>query len=125
MDLSQDQMDTSVFNESTTLNDTTINQTDTTISTTLSSQKQVISKNQIKVSSNYFDTNDILSMNERVPCSIEQDLFKMGYLDQSTEDEHLAKGTKLELPLWFAKEFHSEQVKLIKLESPKGSLSFI
>lgn len=123
MDSSQEQMDTSVFNESSTHNVTNLsmsNQNDTTLSS--STSQRPTTKNQIKVPENYFDIDDILALNERIPCQIEQDLFKMGYLDPSTDDEHLAKGTKLELPLWFAKEFHSEQIKLIKVEAPKGKI---
>lgn len=115
----QDQVDTSSLNQSTMQNDTSLlnttsgTQNDTTISS------RPVGKS-IKVASNYFDIDDILSMSERVPCRIEQDLVKMGYLDQSTDDEHLARGTKLELPLWFAREFHSEQIKVLKIEAPKG-----
>ena len=126
MDLSQEQMDTSVLNDSTVQHNSTSLSTTYQSDTTLSSatSQRPVAKNQIRVPANYFDLDDILAMNERVPCQVEQDLFKMGYLDQSTDDEHLPKGTKLELPIWFAKEFHSEQVKVLKIDAPKGDFRF-
>ena len=124
MDLSQEEMDTSVLNDSTVQhNSTSLSatfQNDTTLSSATS--QRPAAKNNLRVPANYFDLDDILALNERVPCQVEQDLFKMGYLDQSTDDEHLPKGTKLELPIWFAKEFHSEQVKVLKIDAPKGEL---
>ena len=127
MDLSQEQMDTSVLNDSSAQhNSTSLSSTfqnDTTLSSATS--QRPVAKNHIRVPANYFDLADILALNERVPCQVDQDLFKMGYLDQSTDDEHLPKGTKLELPIWFAREFHSEQVKVLKIDAPKGDSIFI
>ena len=130
MDTSQDQMDISILNDTQnntqnyTHDETTFSttQNETTLNTTLS-HKPI--RDSIKLPSNYLNIDDILSMNERVPCIVEQDLIKMGYLDQSTDDEHLIKGTKLELPLWFAKEFFSKQVNVIKVDTPIGKTEII
>lgn len=121
MDTSQEQMDVSNLNDtlSTNQNDTlSTTQNDTTLNTTVS-QKPIVRKS-VKLPSNYFDINDILSMNERVTCTIEQDLVKMGYLDPSTDNEHLLKGSKLELPIWLAQEFYNSKIKVLKVETPLG-----
>jgi GINS complex subunit 3 len=61
-------------------------------------------------SPDYFSLTDILAEQERVPVVTNTDLAKLGFLDPSTSSRSgtLAKGTKLELPLWMAKSLKSK-----------------
>jgi len=66
----------------------------------------------------YFDVKDILSLSQRVSTTFLQTMPNLGFLDPSADCEDIVKGTKLELPLWLAKDLHSES--FIDINVPKG-----
>ncbi|KAJ9579612.1 hypothetical protein L9F63_004691 [Diploptera punctata] len=49
---------------------------------------------------NYFSIDDIFATQERLPCKFLVPVHRLGFLDPSSENEDLAEGTSLELPLW-------------------------
>ncbi|KAI5709813.1 hypothetical protein M8J76_015966 [Diaphorina citri] len=57
--------------------------------------------------SHYFSLESILVTQERVPCVFQQTIKQAGFLDPSSQSEDLEAGTKLDLPYWTAKMFHS------------------
>ncbi|GFY66104.1 DNA replication complex GINS protein PSF3 [Trichonephila inaurata madagascariensis] len=65
----------------------------------------------------YFSIDDILATNERIPCKFEVDVNKLGFLDPSSGNQDLAKGTKLEMPLWMAQALHRK--RLITMDIPR------
>lgn len=67
---------------------------------------------------NYFDIKDILSLSQRVSATFLDCMPRLGFLDPSAECEDISSGTKLELPLWLAKELHSDG--FIAINVPKG-----
>ncbi|XP_011438477.2 DNA replication complex GINS protein PSF3-like [Crassostrea angulata] len=69
--------------------------------------------------SNYFDINDILSTQQRLPCKVEMPIYRLGYLDSSSESEHLQPGTKLELPFWMARALCSRKRHIVSVDLPK------
>eukprot|EP00105_Crassostrea_gigas_P019851 XP_011438477.1 PREDICTED: DNA replication complex GINS protein PSF3 [Crassostrea gigas] len=69
--------------------------------------------------SNYFDINDILSTQQRLPCKVEMPIYRLGYLDSSSESEHLQPGTKLEFPFWMARALCSRKRHIVSVDLPK------
>ncbi|XP_022345685.1 DNA replication complex GINS protein PSF3-like [Crassostrea virginica] len=69
--------------------------------------------------SSYFDINDILSTQQRLPCKVEMTIYRLGYLDTSSESEHLQPGTKLELPYWMARALCSRKRHIVSVDMPK------
>ena len=49
----------------------------------------------------YYDIDAILTDNQKVPCVFELAIPGMGYLASEAE-KNIAKGAKVELPLWIA-----------------------
>ena len=68
----------------------------------------------------YFDVDDILATQERVPSKIELQIYNLGFLDPSSEGKHLQPGIKLELPFWLAKELCSRRRKIVSVDTPKA-----
>lgn len=72
-------------------------------------------------SDNYFNIEDILASHEKVPCTTEQPLYRLGFLHQSgTESEHILPATKMELPYWLATGLCSKKRKIVSMELPKN-----
>ena len=71
-------------------------------------------------SNHYFSLEDILASQERIPLTTKQDLPQLGFLDPQSHHQNdpsiLMTGTKLELPLWMAKDFKNRG--RAKLEIP-------
>ncbi|XP_064467012.1 DNA replication complex GINS protein PSF3-like [Ornithodoros turicata] len=65
----------------------------------------------------YFSLDEILTTNERIPCKIELSIPNFGSLDPSSESPDLKPGTKLDLPLWLARQLLNRHV--IAVEVPK------
>ncbi|KAF7996266.1 hypothetical protein HCN44_001898 [Aphidius gifuensis] len=68
---------------------------------------------------NYFSINDILATEERILCTIEITLPRLGFLDVSTDEEDLKKGTKLEFPFWLAQTMGCRRTPIVSIEIPK------
>ncbi|XP_064394504.1 DNA replication complex GINS protein PSF3-like [Halichondria panicea] len=68
----------------------------------------------------YFSIDDILSSDQRVPCQFELPIYRLGFLDPSTSNEHLESGTKLELPFWLAKVLCTRKKLIVSVELPKA-----
>ncbi|XP_060596559.1 DNA replication complex GINS protein PSF3-like [Ruditapes philippinarum] len=68
----------------------------------------------------YYDLNDILSTNEKLPCKIEMPIYRLGYLDSSSTSDHLNPGTKIELPYWMARSLCSRKRHMVSVELPKN-----
>ena len=71
-------------------------------------------------SADYFDLDDILATQEKVPSQFEL----LGFLDTGTADEHIAEGSKMELPYWLASKLCSISVEgkrwhVVSVELPK------
>ncbi|KAJ7374951.1 DNA replication complex GINS protein PSF3 [Desmophyllum pertusum] len=52
----------------------------------------------------YFDIDDIIATQGRIPSKLEVQIYNLGFLDPSSEGNDLQAGAKLELPLWLSKE---------------------
>ncbi|XP_069113017.1 DNA replication complex GINS protein PSF3-like [Argopecten irradians] len=68
---------------------------------------------------NYFSIDDILSTQERLPCTVEMTIYRMGYMDSSSESEDLLPGTKMEMPFWMARALCSRKRHIVSVEIPK------
>lgn len=68
--------------------------------------------------SEYTSLQDILTLNQRVPCKFKVHGLKLGFIDPSSESQDIPCGTKLEIPLWLAKELYRRD--LIEIDVPKG-----
>ncbi|KAL3860440.1 hypothetical protein ACJMK2_010563 [Sinanodonta woodiana] len=73
----------------------------------------------LKASENYFDIDDILASNERIPCRVELPIYRLGYLDSSHESEHLLPGTKIEFPYWLGRAVCSKKRHIVGVDLPK------
>lgn len=67
----------------------------------------------------YFDIDDVIATQDKVPCKLEVQVHHLGFLDPSSDGEHMAVGTKLELPYWLAKELCSRRRRVVSVELPK------
>ena len=65
----------------------------------------------------HLDIDRLLSEGERVPCVFNQDAEGLGHLDTTSEDQTLPQGSKVELPLWLAKDL--AQLNFVRIELPK------
>ncbi|KAK7492252.1 hypothetical protein BaRGS_00016549 [Batillaria attramentaria] len=71
-------------------------------------------------SDNYFSLDDILTTQEKLPCKVEMPIYRLGYLDQSSDDSTLQPGTKLEMPFWLARSLCSRRRHIVSVEMPRA-----
>ena len=67
----------------------------------------------------YFSIDDIIACQQRVPCQFELPVYRLGFLNPNSSDEHLQVGTKLELPLWLARVLCSRRRQIVSVGLPK------
>lgn len=70
-------------------------------------------------SEDFFSLGDILASQQKVPCQFEQPVYRLGYLNPHSTDEHIQVGTKMELPIWLAHVLGSNRRNIVKVELPK------
>ncbi|XP_065168669.1 DNA replication complex GINS protein PSF3 [Atheta coriaria] len=70
-------------------------------------------------SPNYFCLEDIIATQERLPCRFLTTIPKLGKLNSASEDDDLAAGTALELPLWLAQSLTSGRQAIVSAELPR------
>lgn len=58
---------------------------------------------------NYFSIEDIFVTQEKIPCTVEQPLSHLGFLDSSSENADLKAGQDVELPLWYILQVQKER----------------
>ncbi|XP_068722499.1 DNA replication complex GINS protein PSF3-like [Montipora capricornis] len=68
----------------------------------------------------YFDLDDIIATQGRIPSTLEVQIYNLGFLDPSSEGNDLQSGTKLELPFWLAKELCNRRRKIVSVEIPRA-----
>lgn len=69
--------------------------------------------------SNFFDIDDILASEQRVPCKFEQKVIGLGFIDQTSDEDDIQEGTKLELPLWLAAALRGRRRAIVNVDLPK------
>ena len=67
----------------------------------------------------FYSLDAILSSHQRVPCRVEQPLYRLGFLNANSSEEHLLPGSKLDLPLWLAKGLSSRRRQIVSIQLPK------
>lgn len=67
----------------------------------------------------YFEIDDILACQEKIPCTFQSRVKDLGFLDHGSDSEHIEQGTKMELPYWLAKEIAVRQGRIVSVELPK------
>ena len=67
----------------------------------------------------YWSLDDILAGQERVPCKVEQPLYRLGFLSPNSGEPHLQPETKLELPIWLVKTICTKRRRIVSLSYPK------
>ena len=67
----------------------------------------------------YYDIDDIITMQEKVPVKFELPCYRLGFLDPSTTDEHLSSGTKMEISCWLALKLCTGRRLVASVELPK------
>ncbi|NP_001171769.1 DNA replication complex GINS protein PSF3 [Saccoglossus kowalevskii] len=70
-------------------------------------------------SDNYYCIDDIIATCEKIPSKVEQPLFRLGFLDPSTDNTTIQPGTKLELPFWLASSLCTRRRRLVSVDMPK------
>lgn len=68
--------------------------------------------------SNYYSIPDILVTQEKIPCIAESLLHGMGTLDPTFDKPNLARGEKIELPLWYAIHQRSTRSRTLNFQVP-------
>eukprot|EP00049_Salpingoeca_infusionum_P005693 m.95332 g.95332 ORF g.95332 m.95332 type:complete len:199 (-) comp13056_c0_seq1:2709-3305(-) len=68
----------------------------------------------------YFDIDDILMGEEKVPTVATIDVIKLGHLDTGSVTPYLEQGAKLDVPIWLVKEYRqANQSDVFKPQLPK------
>ena len=67
----------------------------------------------------YYNIDDILATQERVPSKLEVQIHNLGFLDPNSEGGDLQAGSKFELPFWLAKDLCSRRRRIVSVEMPK------
>ena len=67
----------------------------------------------------YFSVDDILASQLKLPCCLELPVYRLGFLNPNSSEEHLETGTKLELPYWLARVLCSRRRQIVSVELPK------
>jgi len=65
----------------------------------------------------YYDLDNILSEEEKIPVSFLYPAWQLGFLDPGSGEEDLKRGAKVEVSVWLGKELQKN--KYISLETPK------
>ncbi|XP_017785099.1 PREDICTED: DNA replication complex GINS protein PSF3 [Nicrophorus vespilloides] len=73
----------------------------------------------LSYSPNYFSIDDILASQERTPCKFLTNVPKLGKLNPASEDDDLAAGTSLELPIWLVQPLSSGRHAIIAADLPR------
>lgn len=68
---------------------------------------------------NYFNVDDILASQQRVPVHFEMTVYRLGFLNHSSNEEHLQPGLKMEVPFWLAKVLGSRKRQIVDVDLPK------
>ena len=68
---------------------------------------------------NFFDLGDILASQQKVPCQFEQPVYRLGFLNPHSTDEHIQAGTKMELPVWLARALGGRRKNIVKVDLPR------
>lgn len=68
---------------------------------------------------NYFSIDDILASQQRVPVQFEMAVYRLGFLNSSSNEEHLQPGLKMEIPFWLAKVLCSRKRQIVYVDLPK------
>ncbi|XP_034190489.1 DNA replication complex GINS protein PSF3 [Osmia lignaria lignaria] len=68
---------------------------------------------------NYFAINDILCTEERLTCTTEVELPRLGFLDCSSQTANLKIGSKVEFPLWLALSLKNLRNPIVSVDIPK------
>jgi GINS complex subunit 3 len=68
---------------------------------------------------NYFELDDILACQEKMPCTFETQVMDLGFLDHGSDNDHIEPATKMDLPFWLAKELCARRRMIISVELPK------
>lgn len=83
-----------------------------------STSSQLCMNKKVGHTSDYLSIADIQSEATKITVRFLQTVPKLGFIDPSSECTDIEKGSKLELPLWLAKELYHRQ--LIEIDVPKG-----
>ncbi len=75
---------------------------------------------QFPTTDNYFSIDDILASQQRVPVQFELPVYRLGFLNPSSTNEHLEAGLKMELPFWLAKVLGSKKRQIVNVELPRS-----
>lgn len=67
----------------------------------------------------YYDLDDIITMQEKVPVQFELPCYRLGFLDPSSSEEHISQGSKMEIPCWLAMELCTRRRHITSVELPK------
>ncbi|XP_077983235.1 DNA replication complex GINS protein PSF3-like [Glandiceps talaboti] len=68
---------------------------------------------------NYFNIEDILATQERIPSNVEQSILRLGFLDPSSDNKDIQPGTKLDLPFWLASSLCTRRRRIVSVDIPK------
>ena len=67
----------------------------------------------------YFDIDDIIAGDLKVPCKFELPVYRLGFLNKGSEKEHIEVGVSMELPVWLAAVLNSRRRHIVSVELPK------
>ena len=67
---------------------------------------------------NYFDLDDIIVCQEKVPCTFQSTVYGLGHIDPGSNKDDIQENTKMELPYWLAKSLCIRKRKIVSVEYP-------
>lgn len=85
-----------------------------------SNNSQSFTRNAIKSSENYFDIDDIIASDIKIPCKFDMSVYWLGFLNKTDDSDHIEVGVTMELPLWLAATLNSHKRHVVSVELPKS-----
>ena len=77
-------------------------------------------RNAVRSSGDYFDIDDIIASDIKVPCKFDTPVYWLGYLNKTDDSDHIGVGVTMELPLWLAVTLNSRKRHIVSVELPKS-----
>lgn len=85
----------------------------------ISSNSLSYTRNVVRSSEDYFDIDDIIASDIKIPCKFDTPVYWLGFLNKTDDSEHIGVGVNMELPIWLAVTLNSRKRHIVSVELPK------
>lgn len=79
-----------------------------------------VTRSGVKPIEDYFDIDDIIASDLRIPCKFNVPVHWLGFINKTDDSEHIEVGAIMELPLWLAVTLNGRRRHIVSVELPKS-----